>query len=317
MSGDLLLNVSHGEYHRDELPGSPRLSRSIAVRLLHQSPLHAWTAHPKLGGAPVEELEEDAQVQARLDTGSLIHQLLLGTGAELVEIYIHGDKKKGQDPALLYPAPSYATKEAQELRDAARAVGALPVIPAKLAAAQVSAMAIRESLRGYGVHLEAFEPEVTALWESEGVPSKARMDLLNRGMAEALDIKIVPRISVRAFEGSIERYGLHVQHAAYTEALRTVHPVLAGRESLEFLLCEYLPPYDVAIVPLGPTMQDYGVQQWRRARGIWQRRLAEGTERKHWPGLGRQAPIEAKPWQLEAEFTASLSAAGEPAWSKE
>lgn len=293
----LLRGVEHSAYHADNLPGSPRFSRSIAVRLLQQSPLHAHAAHPKLGGQPIEEPEEDAQVQARMDTGSLLHLLLLGAGAQ-VAVVEHD---------------SWRTNAAKDAREEARSNGLLPVLAGKHYAAQATAKAVRESLARYGVHLEAFETEATALWESEGVASKARMDALNLGMAEALDIKIVPKISIRAFESSIERYGLHIQHAAYTEALRTVHPVLAGRKSLEFLLCEYLPPFDVAIVPLGPTMQDYGAQQWRRARGIWQRCLESGV----WPGFGRQAPIEARPWQLEQEFTQQLSATGEPAWSKE
>lgn len=313
MPSDLLLNVSHGDYHGDNFEGSPRLSRSIAVRLLHQSPLHAWTAHPKLGGMPIEEPEEDAQVQARLDTGSLIHQLLLGSGPELVEIYIHGDKKKGQDPAQLYPAATYATKEAQELRDAARAVGALPVIPAKLEAAKQAASALRRRLEQYGVPLAAYSPEVTALWESGGVASKVRMDGLLLSQGSILDLKVVDRINLGAFERSVQAFGLDIQSAVYPEAVEAAHPPLAGRASVTFSLLERLPPHDVALVSLSPALVDLGAQRWARARGIWRRCLDSGI----WPGFGVQAPIEAKPWDLEKEFAASLSAAGEPAWSKE
>lgn len=296
MTAELLKGVSHAEYHSDELPGSPRFSRSIAVRLLQQSPLHAWSSHPKLGGQPVEEPEEDAQVQARMDTGSLLHMLLLGAGVQVAVIDGFNDWRKDA---------------AKALREEARANGLLPVLAGKYSAAQVTAKAIRESLRKYGIHLEAFEAEATALWKSAGVASKARMDLLSLGLGEVGDLKIVDRINLRAFEASVERYGLDIQAASYTEAIETCHPAIAGRVSFEFLLVERLPPHDVAIVPLSPALVDLGAQKWRRARGIWARCLESGV----WPGFGRVEPIEAKPWQLEQEL-AHMAAGSEAAFDR-
>lgn len=313
----LLRGVDHASYHQDLFEGPPRFSRSIAVRLLQQSPLHAHAAHPRLGGQAVEELEEDEDAvpgeapKPWVERGGLLHGLLLGHGADIVEVYIHGDKKKGEDPALLYPAPSFATKESREIRDAARAAGKLPVIPAKLAAAKVSAMAIRASLARYGIHLEAYEPEATALWDSEGVASKARTDLLLLARGELLDFKVVDRINIRAFEAGVERYGLDIQASAYVEAVEACHPPLAGRVSLEFVLVERLPPYDVAVVPLSPALVDLGGQKWRRARGIWRQCLESGV----WPGFGRQEPIQPKPWQLEAEL-AHMAAGSEAAFDR-
>lgn len=297
MSGEaqLLRGVSHQEYHQDLLPGAPRLSRSIAVRLLQQSPLHAWAAHPKLGGQAVEEPEEDAQLQARLDTGSLLHMLLLGSGVQVAVV----------------EADSWRTNAAKDAREEARSNGLLPVLAGKYNAAQATAKAIRESLHRYGVHPEAYEPEATALWDSGFVPSKARMDLLALGLGEVADLKIVDRISLRAFEAGVDRYGLDIQAAAYTEAVETCHPAIAGRVSFEFLLVERLPPHDVAIVPLSPSLIDLGAQKWRRARSIWARCLESGV----WPGFGRVEPIEAKPWQLEAELV-HMAAGSEAAFDK-
>lgn len=295
MTAQLLKGVTHAQYYGDDLPGSPRFSRSIAVRLLQQSPLHAWAAHPKLGGQPVEEPEEDAQVQARLDTGSLLHLLLLGAGQQVAVV----------------DADSWRTNAAKDAREEARSNGLLPVLAGKYYAAQVTATAIRESLARYGVHLEAYETEATALWDSGFVASKARMDLLNLGLGEILDLKVVDRISLRAFEAGVERYGLDIQAAAYTEAVETCHPAIAGRVSFEFLLVERLPPHDVAIVPLSPALVDLGGQKWRRARGIWARCLESGA----WPGFGRVGPIEAKPWQLEAELV-HMAAGSEAAFDK-
>ena len=151
------------------------------------------------------------------------------------------------------------------------------------------------------------------LWESNGVASKARMDWLSLAEGLVRDIKVVERISLRAFEASIERYGLDIQAAIYPEAVAAAKPALAGRVGLEFVLVEKLPPHDVAIVPLSAALVDLGAQKWRRACGAWKRCLESGA----WPGFGRCAPIEARPFQLEKEFTEQLSATGEPAWSKE
>lgn len=295
MTAQLLKGVTHAQYHQDDLPGSPRFSRSIAVQLLQQSPLHAWSSHPKLGGQPIEEPEEDAQVQARMDTGSLLHMLLLGAGVEVAVV----------------DADSWRTNAAKNAREEARANGLLPVLAGKYYAAQVTAKAIRESLRRYGVHLEAYEAEATALWESGGVASRARMDLLNLGLGEVADLKVVDRINLRAFEASVERYGLDIQAASYTEAVETCHPAIAGRVSFEFLLVERLPPHDVAIVTLSPALVDLGGQKWRRARSTWARCLESGV----WPGFGRVEPIEARPWQLEAELI-HMAAGSEAAFDR-
>lgn len=298
MTAELRKGVEHAAYHADDLEGSPRLSRSIAVRLLQQSPLHAHAAHPKLGGQPIEEPEEDAQVQARLDTGSLLHLLLLGAGAQVAVIDFNDWRKDA----------------AKAAREEARANGLLPVLAGKYYAAQETVRAIRKSLERYGIVGGAYEPEVTGLWESTGgVASKVRMDWLSLAAGRILDIKVVERINLRAFEASVERYGLDIQASVYPEAVMTAKPELAGRVGLEFLLVEKLPPHDAAIVPLSPALVDLGAQKWRRACGIWKRCL----ELDAWPGFGRCAPIEARPWQLEQEFTATLSATGEPAWSKE
>ena len=57
------------EYHADPCP-EPSLSSSIIRLLCSASPLHAWTAHPRLNAAYVAE-ESD-----RFDVGTAAHALL-------------------------------------------------------------------------------------------------------------------------------------------------------------------------------------------------------------------------------------------------
>jgi hypothetical protein len=98
-----ILDVTQAEY-RSNSSGVPCLSQSTAHTLLSQSPLHAWTFHPALGG------QSRPRTDAK-DGGTLIHKLLLG---------------KGQDIAVL-GVKDYRTNAAKEARDEAIALGKLPV----------------------------------------------------------------------------------------------------------------------------------------------------------------------------------------------
>lgn len=292
----LLKGVPHETYHADVFEGPPRLSRSVAVKILQQSPLHAKQAHPRLSDAPAEEPVEEPAAQARLDTGSLLHLLLLGVGQQVAVVEANDWRKDA----------------AKDAREEARSSGLLPVLRPKYEAALVTASAIRASLLRYGVELQAYEREVTALWEGGGVACKARMDALLLSRGEILDLKVQEKISLRSFEWGIVPFGLHIQAHTYQEALETAVPEVAGRVSVRFALVERFPPYDVALVPLAPNYVDFGRQQWERARGVWRRCLESGA----WPGFGEQAPIEARPHQLEEEFSKTLEAQGEPDWAK-
>lgn len=304
MPNRLLKNISADDYHRGNLPDPEtgenpiRLSRSVAVKLLQQSPMHAYASHPRLGAAEVDEnAEEEPEKVKRLETGSLLHTLLLGAGAQVAVV----------------EADSWRTNAAKEAREEARGNGLLPVLAPKYHAALATSKEIRKSLERYGVQLAEYEPEVTCLWETRlGVAAKCRMDGLALGRGIILDVKIQPRISLGSFRRGIMTYGLHIQEAAYREGLATVYPQIAGRESMAFLLCEYLPPFDVAIVPLAPNFVELGRLQWARAQKIWTRCLESGQ----WPGYGLQPPIEATPYQLEDEFSVAVDAAGEPDWAK-
>ncbi len=306
MKPRLLKNVASGDYHSGALPDPEtgenpiRLSRSIAVKLIQETPLRAYDTHPRLGGAAraagLEDEEEPEKVK-RLEMGSLLHTLLLGAGARVAVV----------------EADSWRTNAAKDAREEARGNGLLPVLAGKYHAALATAGEIRKSLQRYGVVLAEYEPEVTCLWTTrQGVDAKCRMDALTLARGVVLDVKIQPRISLGSFKRGILGYGLHIQNAAYCEGLATVYPEIAGRESLAFLICEYLPPYDVAIQPLAPNFVELGRLQWARAQKIWLRCMESGQ----WPGYGLQPPIEATPYQLEEEFSVALDAAGEPDWAK-
>lgn len=336
--GQLLRDVPHSVYHADtieewrvrsEVPLQvmPNLSRSLACTLLTRSPLHAWHQHPRLGGGLAETPTRS------LEGGSLIHALLLGEGPkiEVAMIPARGKDGKLREPPTvdlmqalkdslagrpaassnLIPAPNWLTDDAKAFRKRVREEGGLPVLAHDLAEAQEAVAQIRTRLETVGVPLAACEPEATILWESNGVACKTRPDLVVRVgageegwtpqfSASLFDLKVVEEINEAAFEATIDRYGLDMQHAAAVEGLTAVHPELAGRIDLLFVVVEKKAPWDVMVKPLSKPWQSLGESRWQRAKKLWR----ECLESNRWPGIGLRPPAELRPYLLEREMIA-------------
>ncbi|HKV10739.1 MAG TPA: PD-(D/E)XK nuclease-like domain-containing protein [Thermoanaerobaculia bacterium] len=273
--------------------------------------MHAWAAHPRLGGCAV------ADDTAASDLGTLIHGFLLGEAAEIEIIRIHTNKNK-IGPTV--PATDYRTKEAQELRDAAREAGKLPVLEHVYEAALAIVDPLRNQLDEVteGAFSESVK-EVTALWESGGVLCKARMDALHLGRGLVIDLKFLANAHPVAFGRSMVRYGYDLQHASYLEAVGTCHPELAGRVDFQFLLIEVDPHskvparlgdrFVISSPVLAGSKKGLGEARWARAKAKWRACLESGS----WPAY-EAAPIEAAPWELQDELNAGLSSGGDPSW---
>lgn len=294
--GQLLKGVSFEAYHRDEIPDAPHFSRGVALNIF-QSPKLAWTKHPKLGGSLEEDEEQDPQKVDRLQTGALIHSLLLGGGQEIVLV----DEK------------DWRKDVAKDARAKAKAAGKMAVLKHKHEAAADVCREIRASLLGYGIDLSEYETEVTALWSDGGTACKGRLDALLLARGLIFDLKTVQRINKQAFERSILPYGLDMQDYSYTRAVEAAYPEIAGRVEFRFGVCETTPPYDAMIQPLGAAMQELGRQRWNRAIKRWRECLKSGV----WPGYGHQEPAEARAWQLEQALADSVASIGDPDWTKE
>lgn len=284
----LLHDIPHDVYHAD--PWGPSLSRSIAFRLVTKSPLHAWSAHPRLGGM-LQRGDDDA-TSAR-DNGSLMHNLLFGGGQEIVTV----------------EAKDWRTKAAQEQRDAALARGAMPVLARVYAEACAVASIYHAQLLDLGVNPLACGREAVALWHEGSVLCRARFDLVNADEGVVYDAKFLRNGRPRDFGRAMVYDGYDIQAAAYVSALSAIRPELAGRCRMEFLLCETSPPYAVARATPAGSMRTLGEQRWRRALSTWARCLEENE----WPGYG-EAEIEAPAWSLTEDFEAAVSSTPEPAW---
>lgn len=253
------LECTAREYLADPCPIS--LNVSTARLLISRSPLHAWAQHPRLGGVLREP------TPAMLE-GSIMHAILLGQTRELAVLdYEH-----------------YRTREAQITRDEAIAQGLIPVLRARYDELGVAANAIRDRLAEKGVVLAGGIAEEAITWiEQPGdVRCRARLDYVviddDNGRVTCYDLKTITAADRRTCTLHADRYGYHLQHAAYTSALRALYPKHAI--DFVFLFVELEPPYGVAVMRPSASSIDIGMRQWRRALLAWSYCLA----RNEWPG---------------------------------
>lgn len=268
-------DVPMAEYLADPC-GVPSLSHSIAKLLLDRSPAHAWAYHPKGGGHRHVATSEMIE-------GTILDSLLLGGDQELVAS----------------PYEDYRTKAARTWRAEQEAAGRLPVKRAELGRMMIAAQQVKANLRGLGVNLDspALRKQVTVIWDDGIVRCRGRLDALlideRGGTATIFDLKRTAWAASEVVARSCVTYGYDIQWAAYTSAIESVRPDLAGRVEMEFLFAETEPPYQVRRAPLAGSMKELGRHRWRRAVKLWRECLKANC----WPGYDA-TPLEAPPYAL-------------------
>lgn len=274
--------ISEDDYHADKLPeplgATPSLSNSLAKVLLDKSPAHAYSAHPRLGGAG---REWPASMLATFDRGKLAHKLLLGKGAEIVVV----------------DAEDWKTKAAREARDQARAEGKIPALRAPYEEAVKAAPIIRDKLAAMGVVLDG-ESEVQVAWHERWADP-----VLCRGMLDHLrvegrratiyDLKTTRDAKPAAVSNSVVRYGYDTQRAAYSHAIEYLLGIEPSKIDFVFIFAEVAPPYAVLVGRLDATLHARGEERWSQAVDVWADCLRTGV----WPEYAREiVEIEAPPW---------------------
>lgn len=270
-----ILTYTPDEYFAGKGADRPYLTQSVAARLVNQSPLHAWTYHPKLGG--LRSTSTDAMRE-----GDLIHALLLGKGKKF-EVLDYDE---------------FRTKEAKEARDNAIFHGLLPVKRKDFEPIAEAADALRGKLAEVGITLDGIS-ELAVEWEEQGesgpILCRAMMDNVVIANGEIIDLKKCVSAHPRLCGKHMVEYGYDIQSAAYPRAIGALYPDLVGRINMRFAFMELEPPYAVCALPLSGSMKALGEAKWERALKIWERCLATGV----WPGYPTEGQIEPLPYQME------------------
>jgi PDDEXK-like domain of unknown function (DUF3799) len=281
--------ITHADYLADA--DGPRLSASLAHLMLSKCPRRAWAAHPLLGNLAAEEKSEGR------DRGALLHALLLGGGPEIT----------------IVDAADWRTNAAKDEKAAVLAAGALPVLAGVYERAEETASCIEVALADEGIDITEMAKERVAFWKEGEVECRARFDLHGPEPWQLWDLKFTRNANPSVFGRQMVAMGYDVQRAAYVSAVEHLMPELAGRVRMKFVLVEAFGSFAVGIANPAGSMRSSGESRWARALKIWASCLARGNERQHWPGYGEQE-VEAPPWQLSEELSATIAAAGEEDW---
>lgn len=261
-----LHSISADAYHSDPAP-QPSLSSSLARLILNRSPLHAWTAHPRLNPAwePTEK--------KTFDIGRAAHRAVLGAGGDYVAYPIE----------MLASNGAASTKEAKAWAEEQRGEGRTPLKQDEVDNIGEMAMRCHHQLVDYGIEIDPARSEMTALAEIDGCWCRAMIDNAPRDPRQPLlDFKTCEDASPDAIVRHVESYGYDVQAAHYLDVWKA-----ATGEDRDFLFIfqEKEPPHAIAVVRLlnsaghsGDWMED-AREKVHTARQTWARCLQDD----HWP----------------------------------
>ncbi len=308
-----ILDVTPQEYHR--LPG---FSASLAKVLIASCAAKARATYERRQEQIAAEDESDDEKptdekQAQLDLGSVLHALVLGKGAERIEI-IPAELLSGKNMA-------YQSDKAKAARDAARKAGRIPVKESKMPGHEATAKAIISRLADAGHALDGGGvvfgggSEFAIEWHERTpdgpVPCRCMMDhvVLSDATppfsgaapwATIYDLKIVADAHPDRNERTAEGFGYALQAAAYTRALTALYPRLGGRIQFRFLFVEPRRPFLLWDPErLSGPFRELGERRWLRAVHAW----GDGLKNGRWPDYRTpdRDSITAPMWTLRNE----------------
>lgn len=249
----------------------PSLSSGCAFRLLTDSPMHAYWAHPRLGG----RARESSTVA---DVGSIAHDLLLAGEGKICEI----------------DADDWRTKAAKEQRDTARANGLIPILAKQMGTIRSMAKAAREFIADSEIAgvFSSGESELTVIAQEGDTWLRARPDWLNLADGIHLSFKTSrASVSPDRFPRLMDAMGYGFAQEFYRRVLKANgyevrHVILAQSQDY---------PWACSLFELSPAKAELEAMQVERAVNLWARCMAENR----WPGYGGTINVvEPRPWEI-------------------
>ena len=271
------------EYHADNMAPNqidvtrsdvPSLSSGIAKLLIERSPAHAWTAHPALNP------DWEREVDDKFDLGNAAHKLLLEGESVIVEADF----------------PDWRSKDAKEFREAARALGQVPLLLSQATRVREMVAKGQEQMATWYSDLDLFidgKPEQTICWKDDhDVLCRARIDWLHTNNSAVDDYKTTSASSLpQKWERTMYGMGGDVQVAFY---LRGIRKLFGIRAEWRFVVQETYPPYALSVVTLAPSALALADDKVQKALDLWAKCMAEDF----WPAYPpRVASIEVPTYE--------------------
>lgn len=276
--------ISAEAYHADPCP-EPSLSASIAKILVNKTPLHAWTAHPRLN-EDFEPVEEE-----KFDIGNACHSLIL------------------RDPKAfeIIHAPDWRTAIAREKREYARVQGKIPLLEDQWVRVEAMAYSARLQLSRHHEAKEAFtngKPEQTLIWREGDAWCRARIDWLPNAGRFYDDYKsTAASADPHAYTRILWNIGHDIQAAFYRRGIKKLG--LCDDPVFRFIVQETQTPHALSVIGLTPGALELADHKVARAIDIWQ----TCTRSNQWPGYSLRTCYAELPAWAEAQFMARDSAA--------
>jgi hypothetical protein len=270
-----ILDLSAAEYHADRIGDQPTLSASIAKLIVAKSPLHAWSAHPRLN--PDYRRDEDD----RFDVGTVCHSILLEGNWDIVEVC---------------EFDSWRTKDAKAQAEEARAAGKIPLLGKHYDEVAAMVAAVREQLPYLNVDPPVFvegKPEQAIVWQEGSVHCRALVDWLHDDYTTIDDLKTTSRSAdPDAWTKTMFGFGGDIQVAFHTRAVQVATGVTPD---FRFVVVETAPPFAVSVVSLDPEALALANDRMNYAVKLWRECLETGS----WPGYSRRVHYVSTPGYLE------------------
>lgn len=217
------------------------------------------------------------------DEGSAAHRLVLGVGAELVEVF----------------EDAWRTNSSKAARDKARAEGKIALLSKDMRKVEDMAEALTRNKQAMALMAEGGKPEVSlfATDERTGVLMRGRLDWHNAVEDLLVDYKTTAgSASPEEFaRSSVAQFGYFVQHPFYVDLARLCgFPI----RSMLFIVQSKTPPYLSSVVEITPDAVDVGRARYRRGLEMFR----DCTDSGIWPGHPEEiVPIDIPQWAYNEE----------------
>lgn len=223
--------------------------------------------------------DNPAPPKKTFDYGHAAHQMILGSGAEIVAV----------------DADNWRTKAAQAKQDEAYAAGQIPLLTREVAQVKGMAHALLRHPQARKMFLNG-RPEQSLFWTdpASGVNMRCRLDWLpNPGLDRMVisDYKTAVSASGSAFRRAVVNYGYHQQHDHYSEGVRRCGVDADPR--FVFVVQEKTAPYLVQVFELDDAAVQAGRELNRQATNIFSTCVAGDA----WPGYSENIErLSLPPW---------------------
>lgn len=280
---DGILQMTEEEYQADKVADVPSLSASICKILIASTPLHAWTAHPKLNPNFVREEKEI------FDRGAIAHALLL----------------QGIDAGVVVDFEDWRTKASKEQRDIIRFGGQIPILGKHWKAVKTMVDRAREQLAVHKEAKNAFtngRPEVTITWHDETsdgqyVLCRSRIDWLHDDYRFVDDYKSTGRDVNPETIANKMLDDWDIQAEFYR---RGVEKIAGIRPQFRFIAQENTEPYALSVIGIDPAFEWIGQKKVQAAIDTWAKCLSTN----HWPGYSDRVCYPVLPEWAEKNWLA-------------